>query len=65
MDEHIIRQRRQRGQKVLPFWVTGKFVTENRDAVDGTTRLKVSLDVFGCRTIINLDVQEYLGEGKK
>ena len=41
-----------------------EFVTENCDAVDGPARLKVGLYVFGRRTIINLGVQENLGEGR-
>jgi hypothetical protein len=65
MNEHITQQRWQGGQEVLPFGVTCKFVTKDRDAVDGATRLKVGLDVFGRRTIIDLDVQEYLGEEGK
>ena len=42
----------------LPFGVTCEFVTEDGDAVDGPTRLKVGLDIFGRRTVINLYVQK-------
>lgn len=48
----------EEGSCHLPFGMTREFVAEDGDAVDGTTRLKVSLDIFGRRTIINLYVQK-------
>jgi len=47
----------------LPFGVTCEFVAEDGDAVDSSTGLKVGLDIFGRRTIVNLYVQKYLGGG--
>jgi len=47
----------------LPFGVTCEFVAEDGDAVDGAAGLKVGLDIFGRRTIINLYVQKHLGGG--
>ena len=38
----------------IPFWVTCELVTEDRDAVDGTARLKVGLNILGRRAIIDL-----------
>lgn len=61
MYEHITTALRS---SRLPLGMTCEFVTEDCDAVDGATRLKVGLDVFGRRTIINLGVQGCL-EGRE
>jgi hypothetical protein len=34
--------------------MTREFITEDGDAVDGTTRLEVGLDILGRRTIVDL-----------
>ena len=41
-------------ERWVPFGMTSELVTEDSDTVDGTAGLKVGLDIFGRRAIVNL-----------
>lgn len=42
-----------------PFWVASELITKNCYSVDRSAGLEVTLDLFWCRTVVNLSTNAH------